>query len=148
MMRMIVPLLAGGMFGAGLVISDMIDPARVLAFLTVTSGTWDPTLAFVMGGAMIPMFVAWMVSRRRTAPAYGEAFPADPKASIDGRLLAGAALFGLGWGLVGLCPGPALSGLLIGGWPVVLFVAAMLAGMFAHSIVFDPKSPDPLKASD
>ena len=147
MMRTITPLLAGGIFGAGLLISDMIDPARVLAFLTVTSGAWDPTLAFVMGGAMIPMFVAWMLRRRRTAPAYGEAFPAEPKASIDGRLLAGAALFGLGWGLVGLCPGPALSGLLIGGWPVVLFVAAMLAGMFAHSIVFAPKDPTSLKAS-
>lgn len=134
MMRLITSLLAGGIFGAGLLVSDMIDPGRVLAFLTVTSGAWDPTLAFVMGGAMIPMFVAWIVRRSRQVPAFSNAFPSEAPGAIDARLLGGAALFGLGWGLVGLCPGPALSGLLIGGWPVLLFVAAMLAGMFLQDI--------------
>lgn len=130
MVRTFTPFLAGGLFGAGLLVSDMIDPARVLAFLTFTSGAWDPTLAFVMGGAMIPMFVAWVVRRQKVAPAFASSFPADPQPFIDKRLITGAALFGLGWGLVGLCPGPALSALLIGGWPVLVFVAAMLAGMF------------------
>lgn len=142
MMKLITPLLAGGIFGTGLLLSDMIDPARVLAFLNVTSGAWDPTLAFVMGGAMIPMFIAWMVRRSRQSPVFAETFPSEAQSAIDARLLRGAALFGLGWGLVGLCPGPALSGLLIGGWPVLMFVAAMLAGMFLQDIAFTPRKAD------
>ena len=112
----------------------MIDPARVMAFLQVASGQWDPTLAFVMGGAMLPMFVAWSLRHKRQAPLMGGAFPAQPGAHVDGKLIGGAALFGLGWGLVGFCPGPALAALLIGGWPVVLFVAAMLVGMFLQDV--------------
>lgn len=134
MFRTLTPFLAGGLFGAGLLVSDMINPARVLAFLQVTSGAWDPTLAFVMGGAMLPMFIAWAVRRQRTAPAFAQSFPGEPSPTLDTRLIGGAALFGLGWGLVGLCPGPALSALLIGGWPVLLFVAAMLAGMFLQEL--------------
>ena len=146
MMRLLVPFIAGGIFGAGLLISDMIDPARVLAFLKITSGEWDPTLAFVMGGAMIPMFIAWTLRRARRSPTFADVFPAEPASGIDGRLIGGAVLFGLGWGLVGLCPGPALSGLLLGGWPSILFVASMLAGMFAWGFIAAPKA-DGVKAS-
>lgn len=137
MNRVVVAGLAGVLFGIGLAVSDMIDPARVLAFVTITSGAWDPTLAFVMGGAMIPMMIAWRWTRSLDAPLYGETFPGPPSGGVNRRLVAGAALFGLGWGLVGFCPGPALSALLLGGWPTVLFVAAMLAGMVAHRFGLD-----------
>ena len=121
--------------GVGLLVSDMIDPARVLAFLQVTSGAWDPTLAFVMGGAMLPMFAAWMLRRGRVAPVAGDSFPPEPSSLIDRRLLTGAGLFGLGWGLIGLCPGPALAALTMGDWPVLIFVSAMLVGMFAQDLL-------------
>lgn len=131
-MRILASLFAGALFGLGLTISDMIDPARVLAFLDLGSGAWDPTLAFVMAGAMTPMFAAWALSRRRASPALGGSFPPPASGAIDLRLAGGAALFGLGWGLVGFCPGPALAALTLGGWPTLLFVAAMLAGMAVH----------------
>jgi uncharacterized protein len=131
-MRLLVSALAGALFGIGLALSDMLDPARVLAFLDVAGGAWDPTLAFVMGGALVPMALAWRIAAARRAPALGGAFPGRPAGGIDARLLGGAALFGLGWGAVGFCPGPALAALGIGGWPVWLFVAAMLAGMALH----------------
>ena len=126
-MRVIVALAAGSVFGIGLVVSDMINAARVQAFLD-PFGAWDPTLAFVMGGAMLPMIVAWAVSKSRR-PAFADAFPPEPGA-IDRRLIAGSALFGGGWGLAGFCPGPALAALSFGGWPVLVFAAAMLLGMF------------------
>ncbi|WPZ35442.1 DUF6691 family protein [Thalassobaculum sp. OXR-137] len=129
-MRILVSLVSGLLFGLGLTLSDMIDPARVLGFLRVAGGAWDPTLAFVMGGALIPMAIAWAVSRRLTAPACGESFPGPASPTIDARLLAGSALFGVGWGLVGFCPGPAFAALGLGGVPVLIFVAAMLAGFW------------------
>lgn len=127
-MRVFVTLVAGLIFGLGLTISDMIDPARVLAFLDIGSGAWDPTLGFVMGGAMVPMAIAWVLTRKLDAPAMGESFPDMPTAGITPPLLGGATMFGAGWGLVGFCPGPALSAITIGGWPVWLFVIAMMAG--------------------
>ena len=134
-MPIIISVLAGALFGVGLLISDMIDPARVLAFLNVASGAWDPTLAFVMGGAMIPMIFFWRVAGGMEAPMAADAFPGPPAGGINPKLIGGAALFGLGWGLVGFCPGPALSALTLGGWPVVLFVVAMFAGMSVHGVV-------------
>lgn len=107
----------------------------MLAFLDVASGAWDPTLGFVMGGAMVPMLIAWRVAGRMRAPTCGEGFPARPAGRVDARLLGGAALFGLGWGLVGFCPGPALAALTLGGWPVALFVVAMLTGMALHGVI-------------
>jgi hypothetical protein len=145
-MRVVVALFAGGLFGLGLIVSDMIDPARVLGFLDIASGAWDPTLAFVMGGALVPMLVAWrrvarLVSHGETPPLDG-AFPAPPTTRIDARLLAGGAVFGLGWGLVGFCPGPALSALGVSlvtpaGWPIWLFAAAMMCGMGAYRMLPD-----------
>lgn len=128
-MRRAVALAAGLVFGLGLVISDMVDPARVRAFLDVF-GAWDPTLIFVMGGAMAVSFVGWRVAERRSDALLGGALPGWPGDRVDGRLVGGSALFGIGWGLVGICPGPALVALSASGAPgFALFFAAMLAGM-------------------
>lgn len=134
-MRIIISLLSGLLFGLGLAVSDMINPDRVLAFLDVAGGRWDPTLAFVMGGALIPMAIAWGWSARQGEPLAGGAFPEPPSAGPDRRLVAGAVLFGAGWGLVGFCPGPALSALTLGGMPVLVFVAAMIGGMALHLVM-------------
>ncbi|MEM9062668.1 MAG: DUF6691 family protein [Pseudomonadota bacterium] len=135
-----ISFLAGAIFGLGLLLSDMIDPARVLAFLDVGSGIWDPTLAFVMGGAMIPMFLAWSLRRMLSKPLLANVFPDGATGLLTPRLTGGAVLFGLGWGLVGLCPGPAFAALLLGGWPVWLFVASMLAGMLIHRVALSPET--------
>ena len=129
-------LIVGLLFGAGLALSDMINPARVLAFLDV-AGAWDPTLAYVMAGALIPAASGFVWSRRLRTPLFDSRFFIPENRALDGRLLAGAALFGAGWGLVGLCPGPALAGLSLGFWEGWLFVAAMLAGMALHRTVND-----------
>ena len=133
-MRALIAVVSGALFGVGLVVSDMIDPARVLAFVDIASGAWDPTLAFVMGGAMMPMLVAWRVSAKMSEPLAGGAFPGPVTGGPDRRFLTGAVLFGAGWGLVGLCPGPAFAAVLLGGWPVRLFIAASLIGMGIHRV--------------
>ena len=128
-MRALLALLSGALFGAGLHVSGMTDTARVRGFLDF-GGAWDPTLAFVMGGAILPMVVAWRVARAGK-PLAGSAFPSPPSAEITRPLIAGSVLFGIGWGRVGLCPGPALASLSYGGWPGLVFLAAMLAGMWS-----------------
>ncbi|PJG58868.1 YeeE/YedE family protein [Aeromonas cavernicola] len=128
-MKLFMSLVAGLLFGLGLAMSGMVDPARVLAFLDV-AGAWDPSLGFVMGGALsvfMPGYF-WLVKPRHQS-LLGEPLPARPTATIDHRLLGGAGLFGIGWGLVGICPGPALSLLLTGAPMVLLFVVAMTAGL-------------------
>jgi len=127
-------LLVGAVFGAGLVLSDMVNPARVQAFLDVT-GQWDPALAFVMGAALVPSALAYLIRRKLTRPALETRFVVPESAAPDRRLYAGAALFGVGWGIAGFCPGPALAGLVLGAWQTPLFVAAMLAGMIAHRLL-------------
>ena len=127
-MRLLIAILCGVLFGAGMIVSDMVNPARVLAFLDVT-GDWDPALAFVMGGALIPSGLAWLVHRRMHVPVLAEHFAIPSSRRIDRPLVGGAILFGVGWGLVGLCPGPALASLTTGAWQGGAFVAAMLAGM-------------------
>lgn len=129
--RIAASIICGLIFGAGLVISDMINPGRVLAFLDV-AGNWDPSLAFVMGGALVPSAVAYIIRGGRSAPLLDSRFDVPANASIDWRLVSGAVLFGLGWGLVGLCPGPAIAALSTGRWEAILFVAAMLVGMSAY----------------
>ena len=126
-------LLAGLIFGAGLALSDMINPARVQDFLDV-AGDWDPTLAFVMGAALMPSAVAYLVRRRMNRPLLEGSFSIPESRVVDRPLLLGAALFGIGWGLVGFCPGPALAGLVLGVWQPWLFVFAMLAGMALHRL--------------
>lgn len=134
MSRLVVAFLAGGLFGAGLFISGMTDTAKVQGWLDVF-GAWDPTLAFVMGGAMIPMALAWLVRRRRTSALTGGAMPPPPSREIDGKLVAGSVLFGIGWGLAGLCPGPSIAAISYGGSGLHIFLAAMLSGMMLAPIL-------------
>lgn len=135
MLRKILPgLLVGLIFGAGLALSDMVNPARVLTFLDLF-GDWDPTLAFVMGSALVPSAIAYAVVRRMRRPLLADEFRIPQNRVIEPQLLAGATIFGVGWGLIGLCPGPAIAGLALGYWQAWLFVAAMLAGMLAHRFV-------------
>lgn len=129
----IASLVTGTIFGAGLALSDMVNPARVLAFLDL-AGDWDPSMAFVMGGAIIPMVIAYAVSRKMRTPLFDKSFFIPENRVLDRRLLIGAALFGIGWGLVGFCPGPAIAGLVMSAWQPWLFVVAMLIGMWLHRI--------------
>ena len=130
MMRNLFSALAGGLFGAGLLVSGMVDTRKVQGWLDVF-GVWDPTLAFVMGGAIIPMAVAWRIAARRRVAALGNALPDPPAQSLSGNLIFGSVLFGAGWGLAGLCPGPAMASLGFGGIGGVVFMLAMVAGMAA-----------------
>lgn len=127
-MKAAVAGLCGVLFGAGLAISGMTNPAKVLAFLDVF-GSWDPTLAFVMGAALAVSAAGYRVAGGRARAWLGDAFAIPTRRELDAPLLGGAALFGVGWGLVGLCPGPALANLLRGSSEIALFVVAMLAGM-------------------
>ncbi|BAI73460.1 hypothetical protein AZL_028220 [Azospirillum sp. B510] len=126
-MRSLTAILFGFVFGLGLIIAGMTDPARVLAFLDV-AGAWDPTLAFVMTGAIAVAAPAFAIARRKPVAALGDPIALPDRRHIDGRLVGGAALFGLGWGLAGICPGPALVLLGNDGLSALLFVAALLAG--------------------
>ena len=128
-MRYLFALLAGALFGAGLYISGMTDTRKVQGWLDVF-GDWDPTLAFVLGGAILPMAIAWRLTTARTPLAGGD-FPGPAPKLIDRRLIIGSAFFGMGWGLVGLCPGPAMASLSYGGAGGLVFLAAMLVGMGA-----------------
>ena len=129
-MRSLSAFFAGGLFGVGLLVSGMTDTTKVIGWLDIF-GDWDPTLAFVMGGAILPMAIAWQIAARRGSPALGGSFPAPPEPRLGRKLVLGSVLFGMGWGLVGLCPGPALASLTWGGLEGVVFLAAMLAGMLA-----------------
>jgi uncharacterized membrane protein YedE/YeeE len=120
--------LSGLIFGIGLLVSGMAEPAKVLGFLDV-AGAWDPSLALVMGGAVMAGLAAFRLARRRSTSYLGLPLALPPARKVDERLVGGSLVFGIGWGLVGLCPGPALVGLGSGQWQAVVFVAAMLAGM-------------------
>jgi uncharacterized protein len=128
-MKLILSAFASGLiFGLGLVISQMVNPAKVLAFLDIF-GDWDPTLAVVMGAAVAASALGYHIAKRRGRPVFGSKLEIPTRRDLEPRLLAGAALFGVGWGLVGFCPGPALTALPLGLWQVFVFVASMLAGM-------------------
>lgn len=133
-MSFIVNLALGVLFGVGLVISGMSDPAKVLNFLDLF-GTWDPSLAFVMGGAVIVAFVGYRIVLKRPKPIAAETFHLPTRSDIDGRILAGPAIFGIGWGLGGFCPGPALTALGLAAPGTLVFVPAMLAGMWAARLL-------------
>ncbi|WP_412562430.1 DUF6691 family protein [Thalassobius sp. MITS945101] len=126
-MRLIYAFFAGGLFGTGLFLSGMTDTAKVQGWLDIF-GNWDPTLAFVMGGAIVPMAVAWQLVPGRE-PLTGGSFPAPPEPRLGRNLVVGSVMFGMGWGLAGLCPGPAIASLSYGGIGHWIFLAAMLAGM-------------------
>jgi uncharacterized protein len=135
-MSFIVNLALGLLFGIGLVVSGMSDPAKVLNFLDLF-GTWDPSLAFVMGGAVMVAFVGYRLVLRRDKPIADGRFHLPNRSDIDGRILVGPAIFGLGWGLGGFCPGPALTALGLAAPGTLAFVPAMFAGMWAARILAD-----------
>jgi uncharacterized protein len=123
----------GLLFGLGLLISGMTEPAKVLGFLDVF-GEWDATLAFVMAGAVAVASAGFALARRRGAPMFAAKFSWPSRSDIDAPLLAGSALFGVGWGLGGICPGPALVNLASFSPPIIVFVVAMIAGMFGFEL--------------
>ena len=127
-MNLITAFVSGLLFGAGLILSGMSNPAKVLAFLDV-AGTWDPSLLFVMVGAILVAALAFRYARTRVRPLFGHRIHVPGAGHIDIPLVLGSVTFGVGWGLVGYCPGPALTALTVGGRSTLLFVAAMVAGM-------------------
>lgn len=126
-MKNVVSLVAGALFGFGLALAQMTDPAKILNFLDF-SGTWDPTLAFVMGGAVLVTLVSFRFILRQPSPVLSPRFFVPTRRDIDARLIGGSALFGAGWGLGGFCPGPGVVALGMGVWPPVLFVAGLIGG--------------------
>jgi uncharacterized membrane protein YedE/YeeE len=127
-MKAIIGLLCGLVFGVGLAVSGMTDTAVVLGFLDIT-GQWNPDLAFVMGGAVLVTLIAFRFILKMKSPILNTKFSLPTRSVIDGRLLTGAAIFGIGWGLYGYCPGPALAALTYMDNKTAMFVVAMLVGM-------------------
>lgn len=127
-------LLAGAVFGLGLLVSGMANPAKVLGFLDL-AGPWDPSLALVMAGAIAVASVAFGVAGRRTLSLMGQEMKLPTSRTVDRRLVGGSLLFGIGWGIAGFCPGPALVALGMGEGKAAVFVAAMLAGMGAFELL-------------
>ena len=144
-MQIIVALGAGLLFGLGLAVSRMVDPAKVLGFLDV-AGKWDPTLAFVMGGALMVTVPAFWSTLKRARPMLAEAFALPRKTRLDGRLIGGATIFGIGWGLVGFCPGPAISSLAYGRQETLIFLAALVVGSLLTRLIPEPGAPAPARA--
>lgn len=134
--QIVVAFIAGLLFSVGLIVSQMVNPAKVLNFLDI-AGAWDPTLAFVMGGAILVTLPGFYFVLRRPHPLFATRFYLPTRSDIDVRLIAGAIVFGLGWGLAGLCPGPAITALATGLLPVVGFVMAMIAGALIYKVLFD-----------
>ena len=129
-MAIMTQFLAGLLFGAGLIVSGMVNPAKVQGFLDV-AGHWDPSLAFVMAGAVTTAAIGYRLVLRRPKPLFAQSFGMPSTRGVEPPLVIGAAIFGIGWGLAGLCPGPAITSLGIGSPGVFVFVPAMLAGLAA-----------------
>jgi len=137
----VAAFVVGLLFAGGLVLGGMTQPAKVIAFLDVAGGAWDPSLAFVMGGAILvhaPVYA--LVARRRSQPAFDARFHIPQRQDITVPLLAGSGLFGIGWGLGGYCPGPALVSLPTLGLEALTFVGAMTVGMLLHHLITRPKT--------
>jgi uncharacterized protein len=133
-MRILIAAATGFVFGLGLVISGLSNPAKILNFLDLL-GTWDPSLVFVMAGAVVVTFIGYRLAAARPAPLLGGRFDLPTNRDIDPRLVAGAALFGIGWGLGGFCPGPALTAVPLGATGTLYFFPAMLLGMWLARMV-------------
>ncbi len=143
-----VALISGLLFGAGMAISGMIEPQKVIGFLDVT-GDWDPSLAFVMGGALcvfMPSYF-WLIKPRKQSVS-GNPIQTTNKTKIDRRLLSGSALFGLGWGIAGICPGPAVASLAMGDLAIVLFFIAMLVGSVVAKMLSTKSKPQRIKLTE
>lgn len=137
MTQTLTALFSGTLFGAGLALAQMTNPAKVLGFLDF-AGEWDPSLAFVMGAALVVSAVAYRV----------KGAPTIERGSIDGRLVVGAAVFGIGWGLAGFCPGPAIAAVVTGSSQVLIFVASMIGGMVLYHLIFERTVRDEAAAAD
>lgn len=133
MMRRASEFLIGLLFGIGLLVSGMTNPAKVIGFLNI-AGSWDPSLMFVMGGAVVIGFFGFRIAKMRRESLFGRVISLNDFKTIDASLIAGAAIFGVGWGLSGFCPGPAIAALGTGEWKAVLFVVAMAIGMGLQTI--------------
>ena len=141
-MVVLTSLLSGLVFGLGLILSGMANPAKVLGFLDL-AGAWDPSLALVMGGAIAVGFFAFLIAKRRTVSLIGAAMKLPTATHIDQRLVGGGTLFGIGWGIAGFCPGPGLVALGMGEPKALVFVAAMLAGMMVFQLL-EKRQPPPV----
>jgi uncharacterized membrane protein YedE/YeeE len=148
-MIVLVQFAVGLVLGLGLVVSGMSDPAKVLNFLDIAAigSTWDGSLAFVMAGAIAVTFLGYRLVLRRAAPLFGGQFHLPTATAIDARIIVGPAIFGIGWGLAGFCPGPALTALFTGGAPAWVFLAAMFAGMAAARWLARPRAAPGLAPS-
>jgi hypothetical protein len=138
--RSLTSFLLGALFGIGLIVSGMIYPQKVQDFLDV-SGEWDASLALVMGGALLVTALTFPLIVKRREPLFATKFHLPTAKEIDAKLIVGAALFGIGWGLGGFCPGPAIVGLLSGSTAPIVFVAAMIVGMVLHRVYHDMRNP-------
>jgi uncharacterized membrane protein YedE/YeeE len=132
--KLMIPLLSGLLFGAGLIVSGMTDPQRVIGFLDI-AGQWNPALALVMGGAVLVTLPAFAWARRRQRTVFGGALSLPDRSSITQPLVSGSILFGIGWGLSGVCPGPGLLLAAGAGRDALLFAASMLAGMYISDLL-------------
>ncbi|WP_224826475.1 DUF6691 family protein [Cognatishimia sp. MH4019] len=141
-MKYLFALLTGLVFGTGIAISGMMDPAKVLNFFDI-AGTWDLSLMFVMGGALVVTFIGYRLVWRRTQPLFEQRFQVPTSPLIDSRLIGGSALFGIGWGIAGFCPGAAIPALGTGRWEVALFLISVTGGFFIRRWV----SPTPKQAT-
>lgn len=139
-MHLIVIYLIGVIFGTGIVLSGMANPAKVINFFDV-AGSWDPSLAFVMGGALVVTFVGYRIVFGRARPIFEGRFVLPTARNLDARLIGGSAVFGVGWGIAGFCPGGALPALGTGRTEVILFVIAMLGGIFAAKFLQNLSRP-------
>ena len=138
-MTLLINFVIGLIFGLGLVVSGMSNPAKVLNFLDL-AGSWDPSLAFVMGGAVIVTFIGYRIVLQRKAPIFDTKFHVPTRTDVDTRLIVGPALFGIGWGLGGFCPGPALTAIGLGAPGTLIFVPAMLVGMWVARLMAERRA--------
>ena len=134
-MKLLATFLIGLVFGTGIALSGMMDPAKVLNFFDF-AGYWDPSLAFVMGGALLVTFVGYRLVWRKPAPVFEDTFRVPRSKLIDTKLIGGSALFGIGWGIAGFCPGAAIPALGTGHWEVALFLVSVMAGFGLRRLVF------------
>lgn len=133
-MKGFISLLSGLLFGFGLALAQMTNPAKIIDFLDF-SGTWDPTLALVMGGAVLVTLVSFRFILRRPHPLLGGGFQLPARNDIDRPLVAGAAIFGIGWGLGGFCPGPGIASIAQGSWEAVVFTLGLAGGMLVFRVI-------------
>lgn len=133
-MKLLYALFAGLVFGVGIAVSGIMDPAKVLNFFDIV-GTWDPSLAFVMGGALLVTFVGYRLVWRRETPLFERRFQVPTSTAIDPKLIGGSALFGIGWGIAGFCPGAAIPALGTGRWEVELFLISVAVGFYVRRLL-------------